>query len=76
MSQSFVTRTDGGRRTLNVWVLGSAYGVGFLSNVWCPATISTTGDALVRGSLGLALGTLSNVAAEFWPHVRRKLFHR
>lgn len=76
MSQSFVTRTDGGRRTLNVWALGSAYGVGFLSNVWCPATISTTGDALVRGSLGLALGTLSNVAAEFGPDVRRKLFHR
>lgn len=29
-----------------------------------------------RSSLGLALGTLSNVAQELWPDARKKLFHR
>ncbi len=71
-----ITRTDGGRHRLATWRIGSAYGAAFLSNVWYPDRLNTFASGMEQGSATIGLDLVTNLASEFWPDVKRKLFRR
>jgi hypothetical protein len=73
---TILTRTDGGGETLSTWRIGSAYGAAYLSNLWYPARLDTARQGFVDGSLTFGLGFVSNLGAEFWPDLKRKVLHR
>jgi hypothetical protein len=78
-AQTIKTRTDDGRETLNWWRIGSAYGAGFVSNMWYPSRIAGPDDAALRGTTAIGLDTAANVIREFSPdllRVGRLLFRR
>jgi hypothetical protein len=70
---TILTRTDSGGETLSTWRLGSDYGAAFLSNQWYPDRLNTLKQGAAQGSLRLAFDFASNLGAEFWPDLRRKL---
>lgn len=51
-------------------------GGNFLSNAWRADSHSGVGDAFRRAALGIAGKMGSNAFAEFWPSIRKYLFHR
>jgi len=73
---TLLTRTDSGGETLSTWRIGSAYGAAFLSNEWYPDRVNTVRLGFAQGSMTLGFGLVSNLAAEFWPDVKRKLLHK
>lgn len=73
---TLLTRTDSGGETLSSWRIGSAYGAAFLSNEWYPDRLNTMRWGLIDGSVTLGFGFASNLGAEFWPDIKRKLLHR
>ncbi len=73
---TILTRTDSGGETLSTWRIGSAYGAAFLSDLWYPARLNTAGQGFKRGSITLGLGLASNLGTEFWPDIKKALFHR
>lgn len=74
LSRGFVTRADSGGAQPN-WsnLLGKLAG-GALSNVYYP--MEDRGAELTFTRVGISLGyqTLGNLAIEFWPEIRRKIF--
>lgn len=73
---TILTRTDQGTETLSIWRLGSAYGAAYLSNQWYPNRLNTVGLGFAEGSLQLGFDLASNLASEFWPDIKRKVFRR
>ena len=73
---TLLTRTDSGGETLSTWRIGSAYGAAFLSNQWYPDRVNTVRLGFIQGSTTLAFGLAGNLAAEFWPDVKSKVFHK
>ncbi|HUO29501.1 MAG TPA: hypothetical protein VMU80_09800 [Bryobacteraceae bacterium] len=75
LSRIFVTRTDAGGRTFNFseW-LGNASAVA-ISNAYYPDT-RTAGDNIERLFIACGTDAFSQVMKEFWPDVKRKLFHK
>ena len=73
---TIITRTDSGGETLAIWRLGSAYGAAFIVNQWYPDRFHTVGHGLTDGSSRLGFDCLKNIAAEFWPDVKKKMFRR
>ena len=71
-----LTRTDAGRETVSTWRLGSAYGAAFVSNQWHPDRFHTVRHGVTGGSIRLGFDLVNNMAAEFWPDVKRKLLRR
>lgn len=73
---TILTRTDSGGETLSTWRLGSDCGAAFLSNQWYPDRVNTGRLGALQGSLHLGFDFISNLGAEFWPDVRRKILRR
>ncbi len=73
---TFLTRTDSGRETISTWRIGSAYGSAFLSNLWYPDRVDTPRLGFLEGTLTLGFDLAGNMGAEFWPDIKRRLFHR
>src|SRR6266478_1527200 len=73
---TILTRTDKGAETLSTWRLGSAYGAAFISNQWYPDRLNTVGLGLAEGSVQIGFDLLRNLGLEFWPDIKRKVFHR
>ena len=73
---TILTRTDRGGETLSTWRLGSDYGAAFLSNRWYPSRLGTVRWSMADGSLRLGFDFASNLGAEFWPDVKRKIRRR
>jgi len=73
---TILTRTDSGAGTLSMWRLGGDYGAAFLSDTWYPGRLDTPRHAVVEGSLIMALDLAGNLGAEFWPDIRKKVFHK
>ncbi len=71
--ETVLTHTDSGRETFSTWRVGSAYGEAFLSNLWYPDRLDTVSLGFEQGSLRLGFDLVSNLAAEFWPDIRKKL---
>jgi hypothetical protein len=76
VGQTFLAYTDSGGRMFNYSEIGSSYGASFIANSWFPPHSNGPVNALERGTIGLSLNTASNVAKEFWPDIRRKVFRR
>ena len=75
-AQTVVTRTDSGHRRFAVSRVGSAMGAAYLSNVWYPDRLNTVGSGIEQGAATLGLDFLGNLAGEFWPDLKRKIFRR
>jgi hypothetical protein len=73
---TILTRTDAGGETLSTWRIGSAYGSAFLSNMWYPDRLNNARLGFIQGSIGLGFDLASNLGAEFWPDIKRKVFRR
>jgi hypothetical protein len=79
LSQTLLTHTDSGQQRIGAWRIASNYGAAWLANTWQPHRTTTTGDVLMRGSLGVAMDTGTNLGSEFWPDMKalfKKLIHR
>ena len=74
--ETILTHKDSGGETLATWRLGSAYGAAFISNEWYPDRVNTVALGFSQGSTQLGFDLLSNLGSEFWPDIKRKLFHQ
>ena len=74
ISREVITRGDDGRNHFNTSELaGNAVAAG-ISNAYYPAADRSFGNTANKWGQQIALDTLFNVAKEFWPDVRNKLF--
>jgi len=73
---TILTRTDSGGETLSTWRLGSDYGSAVLSNLWYPSRLNTARLGFLQGSATLGFDLAGNLASEFWPDVKRKVFRK
>ena len=74
ISREVITRGDDGRDHFNTSELaGNAVAVG-ISNFYYPAADRSFGNAINKWEQQIALDAFFNVAKEFWPDVRNKLF--
>jgi hypothetical protein len=73
---TILTHTDRGGETLSTWRLGSAYGAAYLSNQWYPDRLNTVRLDFLEGSLQIGADFASNLGAEFWPDIKRKILRR
>jgi hypothetical protein len=75
LTRIFVTKTDSGRTTFNfAEVVGNSAATA-ISNAYYPDT-RTVHDNAERLGVALATDAFSQVAKEFWPDVKRKLFKK
>lgn len=74
--ETILTHTDAGGETLSTWRLGSAYGAAFLSNLWYPERLDTVRLGFLQGSLRVGFDLVSNLSAELWPDIKKKLRRR
>jgi hypothetical protein len=74
--ETLVTRTDAGRTRFATWRFGSALGAAWLSNIWYPDRFHTFSSGLEQGAETIGLDLLGNIASEFWPDLKHKLFRR
>ena len=75
LSRIFVCKSDAGRWTFNTSeVLGNATGVA-ISNAYYPDT-RTVHDNVIKLGTQLLTDAGSQVAKEFWPDIKRKLFSK
>ena len=74
VSREFVTRGDDGRNQFNTSELaGNAVAAG-ISNLYYPAVNRSFGNTANKWGQQIALDAFFNVAKEFWPDVRNKMF--
>jgi hypothetical protein len=75
-TQEFVCHTDAGGRSFN-WsnVLG-AVTAGSISNIYYPSTDRGFGLTMSRSAIALLYGSAGGLVQEFWPDIRRKVFHK
>ena len=71
---TILTRTDAGGETLSTWRLGCAYGAAYLSNQWYPDRLNTVRRGAIQGTVTLGFDFATNLGAEFWPDIKRKVF--
>ena len=74
ISREVITRGDDGRNHCNTSELaGNAVAAG-ISNLYYPAADRSLGNTANKWGQQIALDTFFNVAKEFWPDVRNRLF--
>ena len=74
MSREVITRGDDGHNHFNTSELaGNAVAAG-ISNLYYPAVNRSFGNTANKWGQEIALDTFFNVAKEFWPDVRNKMF--
>ncbi len=74
ISREVITRGDDGRNHFNTSELaGNAVAAG-ISNLYYPAADRSLGNTANKWGQQIALDTFFNVAKEFWPDVRNRLF--
>jgi hypothetical protein len=71
--ETVLTHTDSGGETFSTWRVGSAYGEAFISNLWYPDRLDTVRLGFVQGSLRMGFDLVTNLSAEFWPSIKKKL---
>jgi hypothetical protein len=76
VSRAVVIRTDAGGRSFN-WsnVLGTAMSAG-LSNAYYPPPSRTGGAMMIHFATSVAGAGFANLAPEFWPDFKKKVFKR
>ena len=74
--QEVVCHTDKGGRAFNYSNVLGAFTSGGLSNLYYPSDDRGFGLTMSRSALALAYGEAGGLFDEFWPDIRRKLFHK
>jgi hypothetical protein len=76
VSRLFITRTDSGGSTFNISeIAGNLAGAG-LSNAYYPAVERTFGKTAEKWGTQVGVDGIADVLKEFWPDIRRSLFHQ
>jgi hypothetical protein len=76
VSRIFVTRADSGRNQFGTSeIAGNAVAAG-ISNLYHPAEDRTVSNTASVWATDVMWDTVSNVAKEFWPDIRRKITHK
>jgi hypothetical protein len=76
ISRAFVTKTDSGGTTFNFSeVVGNALEAG-LSNAYYPPQERGLDQSARNWATQMESAVLNHVFQEFWPDIRRKIFHR
>jgi hypothetical protein len=73
---TILTRTDSGGETLSIWRIGAAYGSAYLAKTWYPPRSHRLRLGVLEGSYRIGADFLANLASEFWPDIKHKVFHR
>jgi len=76
ISREVITRGDDGRSHFNTSELAGNAAAAGISNVYYPAANRSFGNTANKWGQQIGLDTFFNVAKEFWPDVRNKLFGR
>jgi len=76
ISREVITRGDDGRSHFNTSELAGNAAAAGISNVYYPAADRSFGNTANKWGQQIGLDTFFNVAKEFWPDVRNKLFGR
>ncbi len=76
LEQEFWCRTDRGTRQFNYSKVLGAFASKAVSNAYDPPADRGVGLTLSRSAVSLLSGLATNLGAEFWPDIKRKLFHR
>ncbi|HEX8766567.1 MAG TPA: hypothetical protein VF740_15465 [Candidatus Acidoferrum sp.] len=76
ISRLIVTRTDPGGKSFNFSeIVGNAAGAG-LSNAYYPSRERTAGNTASKWATQIGVDGIANVLKEYWPDIRRKVFHQ
>ncbi len=76
IKHTVIIHKDDGGTTLAVGAIVGDFGGGLISRTWRPSPDNTVGDGLQAGALRFGIDFGISVGKEFWPDVRRKLFHK
>jgi hypothetical protein len=76
LSRTFLTKTDSGGSSFNWSEVGGNGLEAALSNAYYPPQERGAGQTLRDWGTQMESAVLNNIAKEFWPDVRRDLFHR
>jgi hypothetical protein len=68
-------KTTDHSKTVHTAELSSAFGAGFISRLWQPASTRTIGAGFSSAGLTLAIDAGTNVLHEFWPEIRHPHTH-
>jgi len=63
-------KTTTGKRTLSKSELAGAFGSGFISRAWQPASTRTVAGGFASSGITLGVDAAGNVVREFWPEIR------
>lgn len=76
ISRLVVTRTDSGGKSFNYSeIVGNAAGAA-LSNAYYPQVERTAGNTMSKWGTQVGIDGIANILKEFWPDIRRDVFHR
>ncbi len=75
-SRAFITRTDGGRETVNASELVGAGAAAGISNLYYPSGERGFTKTYQRWITSVAIDTGTFVFKEFWPDINDKIFHQ
>lgn len=76
LSRTFITKTDSGRDSFNWSEVGGNGLEAGLSNAYYPPEEQGLSQTLRNWGTQMESAALNNVAKEFWPDIRRKLFRQ
>jgi len=76
MKYTFLVRGDDGGRAVAVGRIGGVLAGGLLSRAWQPDSTRGYGQGLQAAGYSFAADMGANMLNEFWPDIRRRLFHR
>ena len=76
LAQQLVCRKDSGGRTFNFSNVLGAVSAGGLSNAYYPPSDRGFGLTMSRAAISLIYGSAGGLIDEFWPDIRRKVFHK
>lgn len=73
---TYIVPDERGHTTLAVSRLVGAYGSAVIADAWYPARLTTPGETILRGTWNAAANMGNSAFLEFWPDIKRKVFHR
>ena len=76
LAQEFVCRKDSGGRTFSFSNVLGAISAGGVSNAYYPPSDRGLGLTMSRAGIALIYGAAGGLVDEFWPDIRRKVFHK
>jgi len=73
---TFISSSDSGKLMPAYSRFVGAYGAAFISRTWYPSEFHTFSSGMYTGTASLGIDVGLNVLREFYPDIKKKLFHR